>query len=414
MTTGHNDADILRELAKRVAEIAALPAQQETIRLWKALNSLQPERPMVMIDQLPWHEMDVDGELTLQCKDDFCRNLESGLRRTLYRWNHMRADMVVEPVIDVPKAIRSTGIGVKADEELAVFDSDSDVFSHHYNDQFPDEGDAARICTPEVTLDESTTAHREAHAHEIFDGILEVHMQGAFPTYAPWDVLSQLRGVEPILYDLADRPEHLHRLVARLTEAKLAELDQLEAQGLLGDQQSWIHCTGAFSDELPPHTVAADGSSAKALWTFGMSQMFSSVSPAMHEDFELPYLTRWFSRFGLAYYGCCEPLHLKVDMIRKLPNVRKISMSPWVDEEIGAEGIGGDFVFSRKPSPALLAVDNWNPQAVEKDLRNTVETCARHGCPVELILKDISTVRYAPQRLWEWADIARSVVGSGA
>ena len=32
---------------------------------------------------------------------------------------------------------------------------------------------------------------------------------------------------------------------------------------------------------------------------------------------------------------------------------------------------------------------------------------AAHGtCHVELIMKDISTVRYQPQRLWEWAAIA--------
>ena len=35
-------------------------------------------------------------------------------------------------------------------------------------------------------------------------------------------------------------------------------------------------------------------------------------------------------------------------------------------------------------------------------------TCATvleqaRGCHVELIMKDISTVRYQPQRLWEWA-----------
>ena len=47
---------------------------------------------MVMIDQIPWHEMDVDGELELQSEDPFCRGLETGLRRTLYRWRHMRAD----------------------------------------------------------------------------------------------------------------------------------------------------------------------------------------------------------------------------------------------------------------------------------------------------------------------------------
>jgi hypothetical protein len=130
----------------------------------------------------------------------------------------------------------------------------------------------------------------------------------------------------------------------------------------------------------------------------------------MHKEFELDYARRWYERFGLVYYGCCEPLHDKIDIIRGMPHVRKISMSPWVDVETGAERIGGDYVFSRKPSPAFLAVDAWNPQAVERDLTEVREACARHGCPVEFILKDISTVRYQPQRLWEWADIAMRVV----
>jgi len=119
---------------------------------------------------------------------------------------------------------------------------------------------------------------------------------------------------------------------------------------------------------------------------------------------------KWYDRFGLGYYGCCEPLDEKIDIIRELPNVKKISMSPWVDQERGAEKISGDFVFSRKPNPAFLAWDTWRPQAVEQDLRETYEVCNRYGCPVEFILKDISTVRYKPQNLWEWADIAMQVV----
>ena len=39
-----------------------------------------------------------------------------------------------------------------------------------------------------------------------------------------------------------------------------------------------------------------------------------------------------------------------------------------------------------------------------------VDTCARHGCPMELILKDISTVNYEPKRLFDWARIAMEVV----
>ena len=84
-------------------------------------------------------------------------------------------------------------------------------------------------------------------------------------------------------------------------------------------------------------------------------------------------------------------------------------MSPWVDEEKGAQGIGKDFVFSRKPNPAFLAMDTWEPETVEQDLRETRDICKKYGCPLEFILKDVSTVRYQPQRLWEWAKIASRV-----
>ena len=134
----------------------------------------------------------------------------------------------------------------------------------------------------------------------------------------------------------------------------------------------------------------------------------------MHQEFELDYAARWYSRFGLAYYGCCEELHDRIDLLRKnIPNLRKISMSPTVDVEKGAEQIGRDFVFSRKPNPAVFVTDGWEPDAIEREIRETLEICDRHGCPVEIIMKDISTVRYKPQRLWEWADIAMRVVGDG-
>jgi hypothetical protein len=141
-----------------------------------------------------------------------------------------------------------------------------------------------------------------------------------------------------------------------------------------------------------------------------MAQIFVSVSPAMHQEFDLDYAAKWYSRFGLGYYGCCEPLDAKLDIVQRLPNLRKISMSPWVNVERGAERIGRDFVFSRKPRPALLAEDTFPEEAIRADLEETYGACARQGTPVEFILKDISTVRYEPHRLWKWADIAMNVV----
>ena len=404
------DAEIVRELAKRVAEVAAFPIQEEKRRLWRALNGLRPERPMIAIDQLPWHEMDVDNELTIQSEDPFCRRLENNFRTILYLWKHMPSDMPVEPFIEIHKIVHGTSFGIEVDEYTLVLDPKSSVVSHRFTDQLQTEEDLQKIIIPQVFYDEKTTKNNLEKAHELLDGILDIRLQGYLPNIHSWDLISTWKGVENTLYDLADRPEFIHAIMKRLTDAYMSMLNQLEEQGLLGYEQISIHCTGAYTDELPVKGFNPDKPRSKDLWTFGLAQMFSTVSPTMHQEFELDYSNRWFERFGLVYYGCCDPLDRKMDIVRKIPNLRKVSMSPWVNLERGAESTGKDFVFSRKPNPAFLAMSIWDTEIVENDLRETLDICKRYGCPVEFILKDVSTVRYQPQRLWQWAEIASRVV----
>ena len=68
-------------------------------------------------------------------------------------------------------------------------------------------------------------------------------------------------------------------------------------------------------------------------------------------------------------------------------------MSPWAKLEKGAEAIGPDFVFSRKPNPAMVAMDQWVPAIAEKDFTDVLEATRANGCPVEFTLKDICTCR---------------------
>ena len=410
MTVTRADRNVLRTLAHEVAGIADLPVQRETRSLWRALNGLQPVRPMARIDELPWHEMDVDGELTLLTQDETDRRFERSLRQTLYAWRHMPLDMVVEPVIEIPKVIRTSGFGIDIRETTLVTDPHNEIVSHGYVDQLEDATAVERIRAPVVDLDAEATAELEAKAHEVFDGILEVRMQGWLPSFELWDDIVNWRGAQTVLFDLADRPDHMHEVASRYTDARLEMLDQLEEKGLLGRDQALIHCTGAWTDELPAPGYDPDRPRVRDLWTFGMAQILGSVSPQMFEEFEVPYASRWYARFGLAYYGCCDPLHERVHLVRRIPNVRKISMSPWADVEVGAEAIGSDYVVSYKPNPALVAREGWHPEAIEDDLRQVVEICRRTGSPLEITLKDISTAAYKPQRLWEWADIAARVV----
>ncbi len=402
---------IMRELAARVAEIAALPVQEEKRAMWRKLNARTPVRPMVMVDQVCWNEMNINDELTLQCADSECRKYEEHLRRTLYQWRHFPVDMVVEPFIGVPKAIHNSGFGVEVREETAVSDPTNEVVGHEYENQFQTEDDLEKIRVPQVGHDSAETERRLAVAHELFDGLLEVRPWGAEPYLSLWDPISTWMGVENALYALIDKPDFMHRLLARVTDGYLSMLDQLEQQGLLCQEQSLIHCTGAYTDELPAPGYDPQRPRTKDLWMFGLAQMFSTVSPAMFKEFEVDYTSRICARFGLVYYGCCDPLDGKMDEVRMIPNVRKVSMSPWVNEERGAAEIGSDFVYSRKPNPAFLATVHFSPDQVRTDLLATRAACDKYDCPLEFILKDISTVGYEPERLFEWARIAMQVVG---
>ncbi len=406
-----SDKDILRRLAGEVATVAALPVQEQKRSMWRKLNAKKPARPMVMIDQVCWNEMNVNEELTLHCQDAECRGYEDRFRKMLYQWRHFPVDMVVEPFVGVSKAVANSGFGVGVKEEIAVTDPTNSVVGHSFTNQFETDADLDKIKMPVITHHAGETARRMAVAHELFDGILDVVEQGYDPSYMTvWDPISFWMNVESALYTLVDRPEFMAEMVRRIVNGYLGTLDQLEAQGLMCHHQSTIHCTGAYTDELPAPGFDPSRPRAKDNWMFGMAQMFSTVSPAMFEEFEIDPCLPLYRRFGLVYYGCCEPLDRKMAQVRKIPNARKISMSPWVDEELGASELKGDYVYSRKPNPALLAWPDFNEKAVREHLQTTVDVCARHGCPLELILKDISTVKYEPQRLWRWAEIAMDLV----
>jgi len=406
------DVGILRELAGQVAAIAALPVQEEKRGLWRKLNALEPVRPMVMIDQVCWNEMNTGDELTLRCVDPECRGYEDEFRRTLYQWKHFPVDRVVEPFVRVPKAIENTGFGVVVQEDVAVSDPTNSVVGHRFINQFQTEDDLEKVQMPRISHDAAETERRLAVAHELFDGLLDVRPWGADPYLSLWDPISTWMGVQNALYALIEQPDLIHGLASRMTDGYLRMLDQLEEQGLLCEPQSLIHCTGAYTDELPAPGYDPEKPRTEDLWMFGLAQMFSTVSPQMFQEYEVEYTSRICARFGLVYYGCCDPLDGKMNEVRMIPKVRKVSMSPWVDEERGAAEIGRDYVYSRKPSPAFLAENVFEPERVRADLMATRDVCEKNDCPLELILKDISTVRYEPKRLLQWTEVAMQVVGA--
>jgi hypothetical protein len=196
--------------------------------------------------------------------------------------------------------------------------------------------------------------------------------------------------------------------VERLVDAWMVELDQLAAQNLLS-----LDCTNTrvgsggygYTGGLPgPHSDPGRVSPAD-MWGCSNAQIFAEVSPDMHWEFALRHDLRWLARWGLTYYGCCEPLDRKIHLLRRIPNLRKISMSAWTDFASFIRQVGADYVISYKPSPAVFADEKWQPEKARAALTRVLDL-TRRQCHVEIIMADISTVRRDPQRLWDWAKIA--------
>jgi hypothetical protein len=411
MQIPQKDRDVLRRLAEAQAQIAALPVHLEKAELWRRLNQLEPVRPLVWINEIPWHEMNIDDELTLQTTHPWTRDVELGLRRLLYQWHHMPGDMVVDDYISCPLVIHSTGLGLSEVVDVARTDAASDIFSRHFHRQIVEPEDIGKIKMPEVTHDLVATQERYQTMCDIFGDILPVRKVGKKGTwFAPWDELVRWWGVEEAMADLVLRPAMVDAAMSRLVDAYLHELDQWVSLNLLSrnDDNTRIG-SGAYgyTDELPGEDSDPDHLQPENLWGNATAQIFSIVSPKMHWEFALKHEMRWLERWGLTYYGCCEPLDIKMGILRRIPNLRKISMSPWVDVERAVAEVGTDYVFSRKPTPAIFAEDAWQPAKARQHLCDFLDRA--RGCRVEIVMKDISTVRYAPQRLWEWEKIAMEV-----
>lgn len=397
------DSQILRELARRLAEIASQPVQQERIRMWKEFNALRPQRPMVLAyPEGGWR--DLLDESALQCQDTVLRQWEMALRQQIYHAEHIDDDRPITGAFRISWVIRRGDYGAVETRHHA-----QDQGAFNWDAPIKTADDLKKLHFRKIEVDREETQRRVDAARDIFGDLLTVSTGGSlWWTCGLTQTLIFLRGLEQVMLDMYDNPQMLHDLMAFLRDAMQDEIDTYVREGVVSlntGPEDYVGSGGVgATDELPAKGLAGCVR-PRDMWVLGESQEFVGVGPELFEEFALQYQAPILNRFGLVCYGCCEPLDRKLDLVlRYVPKVRRVSVSPWFDRKVAAEKLTNKYIFSWKPNPALICGPTVDWDAVEKVTRETLQIA--RGCCLEMIMKDTHTFHGQADRVGKWVQIA--------
>lgn len=399
------DIAILRDLAARYVDICNQPVQEERRDLWRRHNSLERTRPLVLCNWLAtWYEA---AESKTECEDPLYRAHETWLRQRLFQ-DSIGDDQIFEPFITQRASLYSPphshwGVPygrIRGDVPGGSWKNDPPLHNLH---------DLSMLSAPRHEVNEEATARNVAKLQDAVGDLLEVCVDRA-PVWSGWNAdistdLGYIRGIDTFMLDMYDDPEGLHNLVGWMRDGIRRAQDEAESAG------DWSLCN--HNNQAMCYAKELEGPKANTpcrredLWVFFSAQEFTLVSPRMHDEFLLQYQISLMSKFGLSAYGCCEDLTEKIDMLRQIPNLRRIGVTPRANVRRSAEQIGEDYVFSWRPNPSEMICCGFDPEHVRKVVRDAME--ASKGCHVDITLKDVQTVEHDTSRLRRWVETVRSV-----
>jgi hypothetical protein len=396
------DREVLRRLASQVAELAARPIEQEKRDLWYRLNALEPTRPVVFCDpENGWNEIITMDQF--ECEGEMAMHWEMTLRKEIFWGAEMRDDRVVEPFFIVSHVYDESDWGM---HERKIGGSDGG--SYVWESPLKTYDDFDKLHYPIITVNYEATDRVFELANEVLGDILPVRLRTAWWwTLGMTWTLVNIRGLQQMMYDMFDHSDELHKLMGFLRDGHLAKLDYLEENGLfsLNNDGTYVGSGGfGWTNHLPGSDFNGHVRT-KDMWGFTESQETVGVSPEMFAEFIFPYQLPIQERFGLNCYGCCEPLDKRWHVVKDIPNLRRVSVSPWANISDMADMLEDQYIFSMKPSPTDLAMTSFDEDRIRVELREALQKT--RDCRVEVIMKDNHTIRNDPQRVVRWVQIAR-------
>lgn len=399
----------IRDLATRYVAQCHTDRNARARQLWRDHNSLRPTRPPVICS---WYfASGIRGEIEpnlepLQADEQPYRALENWLRLRLWGGT-IPDDTVYDPWYTMRARMQQPSKGVWGVELDRIYDKASRGWRNMPVIREIEDLDRLEA-TPHVCLDDDTPAIRAVR--DLIGDILPVHVNKStvYPIWGGTDLSEApgaLLGLSELLMMLYANPKLVHELMAFLRDAVLANLQQGQAAGDWSLADGCNYGLPPDVDDLPAPAPNSHGAALSELWFFTHAQEFEAVSPAQHDQFLLRYQMPILALFGLVNYGCCETLDRKIDLLRQIPNLRRILMGPRADLARGCEQIGGDYVVSWRPNPAMVS-GGFNAAAIRAGIREGFAAARANGCRIEIMLKEMMTVDGDLSRLFRWTEIA--------
>ncbi len=409
-----NDLDILRRVATEYRELCESPVNTERRRLWYLHNALQGERPMVLAE--PGGVMKEWGPTVpaLECTEEWARGQEWQLRARMHHFHDIADDATLEPTLNVRWKVNVSNYGVQEEKHIPQTDGGT-LGAIHWDPPLKDLSRDFDKLTPQTySVDREGTIAERDYLAGIYDGILDVRIRGPFwwTQGLTWAAI-RLIGLEPLMLFMYDDPQGLHRLMGFLRDQHLAFSQWCEDEGLLtlNNENDYVGSGGlGYTRELPAPDFTGTVR-MKDLWLLSESQETVGVGPELFEEFIFPYQLAIMEKYGLTYYGCCEPIHSRWHVLKRIPNLRTVSISPWCDEARMAAELGRRYVYARKPKPTLISTERFDESAIRADIRHTLDTA--RGCEIEFAMKDVHTLNGDPKRLGRWVRICREEIERG-
>lgn len=404
----------LRELARRQAEIAALPVMAVRRKIWTEMNDAKPgARPPFAIESWTW-DRDFLPPSLFQCRSEYGRGLEASFLRNIRHHEILNDDHVCPDTLDIGWHIQLDEYGLDIKTEY-LKDGEGQVLGYHFDCPVKDLNEGFDMIKPSTfSVDRAGTRAEKEFLEETFGDILPVVLSsGTYGRNNLTQRLMRIMSMETFFMGMMDCPDKVHALMTLLKDNARRMALWAEEEGLLvlnnGNQCTCGTCFN-FTTLLPGRTVEPGRVRLKDMWSGMDSQETVGIAPEQFHEFCFPYYKELAELYGLVYWGCCEPADPIWEMsLSKLPNLKAVSISKWAKQEYMADMLAGKgIVYSRKPDPNLLGVDvTLNEEAWAAEIRKTLEITANRNVPVEFVVRDVYTMHGNLEKPRRAVEIAR-------